>query len=227
MYTSTIGRPMTHARTSARTYARTTGALYLSTHVTSVLAVVAYDSGALRLGVLLEVLLALGCLGTGVLLLVLLRPYGEARAVTFALLRTLEAAVIAAGTLPMLALAWRDTGTGPMAAALTDLHTAAFLVGQGLVIAVNTVVLGWLLLDARVVPRGLGMLGVGGGVLVLVGNLAQLFDLIPLGGTVAGLCAVPAFAFEIWWALLLLTRGLRAPAAPDVPAGIPDRVAAR
>ena len=193
--------------TTARTHARATGALYLSTHVTSVLAVVAYDAGALTLGVLLEVALALGCLGTGVLVLVLLRPYGQVRAMTFALLRTLEAAVIAAGTLPMLALAW--AGSTSLGGTLPDLHTAAFLVGQGLVISVNTIVLGWLLAGSGVVPRALGALGVAAGALVLASNVAQLLGTIPQGGTVAGLCAVPVFAFEIWWALLLLTRGLR------------------
>lgn len=191
-----------------RTLARTAGALYLSTHVTSVTAAFAYEAGALRLGVLLEVALALGCLGTGVLLLALLREHGPVRATTFALLRTLEAAVIASGTLPMLALAWAEPAAPGVAATLTDLHTAAFLVGQGLVISVNTVVLGWLLLTSGVVPRALGVLGITGGALVLAGNLAQLFDVIPQGGAVAGLCAVPVFAFEIWLAVLLLTRGL-------------------
>ncbi len=207
-----------------RTLARAAGALYLSTHVTSVTAVVAYEHGALRLGVLLEVVLALGCLGTGVLLLELLRPYGPVRATTFALLRTLEAAVIAAGTLPMLALAWNEPAAPDIATTLTDLHTAAFLVGQGLVISVNTVVLGWLLVGSGVVPRALGVLGVTGGVLVLAGNLGQLSDVIPQGGAVAGLSAVPVFAFEIWWAVLLLTRGLRPrPAAGGTPGPRPGQ----
>lgn len=61
----------------ARTYARTTGALYLVTHVTSVGAVAAYGAGALTLGVALEFLLALGCLGTGILLWLLLRASGR------------------------------------------------------------------------------------------------------------------------------------------------------
>jgi len=194
---------------SARTHERAAGALYLSTHATSVLAVVAYDAGAPEVGVLLEVALALGCLGTGVLLLVLLRHHGEARALTFALLRTLEAAVIAAGTLPMLALAWGGPAAAGLGDTLVGLHTAAFLVGQGLVISVNTVVLGWLLVDADVTPRALGVLGVAAGVVVLGSNTAQLLGVVPQGGVVAGICAVPVFAFEIWWAVLLLTRGLR------------------
>lgn len=192
----------------SRAYARTAGVLYLVTHATSVAAVAAYAADALAVGVALELVLAGGCLGTGILLWLLLSPTGPARAATFAGLRALEAAVVAAGTLPMLALLW-TTASAPMAETLRSLHTAAFLVGQGLVISVNTVVLGWLLLDARVVPRALAALGIVGGALVLASNSAQLFGLIPQAGTVAGLCAVPVFAFEIWFAIRLIAVGLR------------------
>ena len=190
---------------SHRTYARAAGAAYLLTHVTSVTAVAAYGASALPLGVALEFILALGCLLTGLLLLPLLRAYGEVRALTFASLRALEAAVIAAGTLPMLALTWVDASGD----ALEALHTAAFLIGQGLVISVNTIVLGWLLLDSRLVPKALAVLGMFGGTLVLGSNTAQLFGLIPLNGVVAGMCAIPIFAFEIWFAFYLIIAGLR------------------
>ena len=207
----------------ARTYARTAGILYLVTHVTSVTAVAAYAGDSRALGVALELLLAAGCLGTGILLWLLLRHIGPARAATFAALRALEAAVIATGTLPMLALMW-TAASAPMTDAFVALHTAAFLVGQGLVISVNTVILGWLLLDARVVPRALAVLGMIGGALVLVSNTAQLFGLIPQGGTVAGLCAVPIFVFEIWFAIHLIAVGLRPRnVAPAPVARIPAR----
>ncbi|MFS0867058.1 DUF4386 domain-containing protein [Microbacterium sp. 179-B 1A2 NHS] len=190
------------------TYARTVGILYLLTHVTSITAVAAYAAGELAAGVALELVLAGGCLGTGILVWLLLRPVGPARAAAFAGLRALEAAVIAAGALPMLALLWATT-PAPMAETLTALHTAAFLVGQGLVISVNTVILGWLLLGSHVVPRALAVLGIVGGALVLASNSAQLFDVIPQGGTIAGLCAVPVFAFEIWFAVHLIAVGLQ------------------
>ncbi|MDL5350707.1 DUF4386 domain-containing protein [Microbacterium sp. zg-YB36] len=204
-------------------YARTAGILYLVTHVTSVTAVAAYAGGTIALGVVLELTLAAGCLGTGILLALLLRSMGPARAATFAGLRALEAAVIAAGTLPMLALT--SGVTAPATEVLLALHTAAFLVGQGLVISVNTIVLGWLLLDARAVPRALAALGVVGGALVLASNTAQLFGLIPQGGTIAGLCAVPIFAFEIWFAITLITVGLRPQSASPAPA-LPQRITA-
>ena len=82
--------------TTPLTYARTAGALYLVTHVTSIAAVAAYGAGAIALGVALEFTLALGCLGTGILLWVLLHGAGPARAATFATLRAVEAAVILA-----------------------------------------------------------------------------------------------------------------------------------
>lgn len=188
---------------TSRMYARIAGILYLTTHVTSVTAVIAYGGESTRLGVLLEFLLALGCAGTGILLWLLLRDRGPAKAAAFLMLRTIEAAVILAGALPMLAIAF---GGSPR---LTGLHTAAFLLGQGLVISVNTIILGWLLIESRAVPRPLAVLGAAGGTIVLVSNVAQLFDLIPLNGTIAGLCAAPVFAFEIWFAIHLIVRGIR------------------
>lgn len=197
-------------------YSLATGALYLLTHVTSVTAVFAYGSaGGIRPGVALEFLLALGCLGTGVLLWHLLRPYGPVRAASFGALRLLEAAVIGAATLPMLTIALTDGFGTPLGDTLTEVHQAGFLIGQGMIISINTLILGWLLFDARVVPRALAVLGLAGGAIVLVGNVLQLFGAIEMGGTIAGITAVPIFAFEIWFAFYLLIRGLRvsAPAA--------------
>ncbi len=198
-------------------YARAAGALYLVTHVTSVTAVVAYAQGWLRAGVTLEFALAIACAGTGVLVWRLLHSHGPARAATFALLRSVEAAVIIAGTLPMVAAI--VGGAADATASQADMHTASFLMGQGLVIGVNTIALGWLLASSGRAPRALGVLGVGGGAIVLGSDLAQLWGAIALNGSVAGVAAVPIFAFELWFAFLMLIRGLRPPlASPAVPA---------
>ncbi|MFL0412091.1 DUF4386 domain-containing protein [Microbacterium paludicola] len=200
-------------------YARTAGALYLVTHVTAVGAAAAYTApGTVRLGVALEFLLAVGCLGTGLLLWRLLQRHGPVRAAAFGTMRAVEAAVILAASVPMLALAVGASWGTPLGDALTQVHAAGFLIGQGLIISINTLVLGWLLLDARVVPRALAVLGLVGGGVVLTGNALQLFGLIPLAGAIAGITAVPIFAFEIWFALHLLIRGLHSAAGPDAPA---------
>lgn len=201
-----------------RRTARVAGLLYLSTHVTSVAAVVAYSTpGSVLWGVALEVLLALGVLGTGVALLPLLSPFGPALAQAFSALRTLEAAVIAAGALPMLVLARGHAIDAGLAHAL---HDAAFLVGQGLVISVNTLVIAVLLMRSGAVPRWIGALGMAGGVLVLIGNTAQLLGVVSREDAIAGILAVPVFAFEISFAVCLLVRGVRPPvtAAVVIPA---------
>lgn len=202
---------MTHPTTR---YARAAGVLYLITHVTSVTAVLAYATvDTVRLGVALEFTLALGCLGTGVLLWHLLRELGPVRAASFGALRLLEAAVIAATTLPMLTIAIADEFGTPLGDILTEVHQAGFLIGQGLIISVNTIILGWLLWDTRVVPRALAFLGLAGGLIVLLSNGLQLGGAIEMAGPIAGVGAIPIFAFEIWFALTLIIRGL----------GLPDR----
>ena len=207
-YTVYPFEPQARTHHTPRQHARAAGLLYFVTHVTSVVAVVAYGVGLIPAGVTLEFGLAIGCAATGVLLWHLLRAFGPARAATFAILRGVEAAVIIAGMLPMLTMHWApaSSASGEMA---SSMHTASFLIGQGLVISVNTVVLGSLLWDSRVVPRPLAALGAAGGLLVLASNLCQLWGIIPLNGAAAGAAALPVFAFEIWLAIYLIVRGLR------------------
>lgn len=210
-------------------YARLAGILYLVTHVTSVGAVAVYglslSSLGIRVGVLLEFVLALGCVGTGLLLLPLLRKHGDVRAHGFAYLRIVEAAVILAGALPMLVLAWTWEG-GDADATLVGLHSASFLVGQGLVIAVNTLILASLLHASRVVPRTLAYLGFAGGGLVLASDIGQLLGVIPLNGTVAALCAIPIFVFEMWFAIILIIARRFATSEPSATTDSVDRLPA-
>lgn len=219
VYLRTSRRDMSPDRTAALA----AGLLYFSTHITSVAAVAAYGGTAhdpaalaspeaesrLLLGVSLEVLLALGVLGTGVVLLPLLARSSPILSNAFSAMRTLEAAVIAVGALPMLALVTAAIDPrGSLA-----LHDAAFLIGQGLIISVNTLVIATLLVRTGVVPRWIGCLGLVGGAAVLTGNALQLVGAIERGGAIAGILAVPVFAFEISFATYLVARGLRAPQA--------------
>lgn len=212
---------------SVRATALVAGLLYFSTHITSVAAVAAYSAGgrdAILIGVALEILLALGVLGTGVALLPLLAPYGAVLANAFSAMRTLEAAIIAMGTLPMLALiavqASADAAAPAIGETLIALHGGAFLVGQGLIISVNTIVIGSLLVRSGVVPRWIGILGIVGGTLVLVGNVLQLIGALAPGSPWAGLFAGPVFVFEISFAAVLVFRGLR-PRLPSPTAALP------
>lgn len=190
----------------SRTRARSAGILYLVTHVTSIGAVAAYAAGAIALGVTLEFVLAAACAATGVILWTLLAESGSARATAFLSLRAVEASVILAGALPLVG-ALLDSPAAMGAA--TSVHTAAFLVGQGLVIAVNTVILGSLLWTSHAVPRALAGLAVAGGTVVFLSDLGQLWAVIPLNGPVAAVAALPIFGFEIWFAIRLIVVGVR------------------
>ncbi|MBM6399289.1 DUF4386 domain-containing protein [Phycicoccus sonneratiae] len=221
---------------SPRRTERLAGALFLLTHVTSVGAVLLYGPGgvdptrplagrtAVLTGALLEVVLAVAVVGTSVALYPLVRSRAAGLAPAYVATRTLEAAVILTGVvalLPVVAVpgsadpAALDPGT---AGALVGLHAWTFLVGPGLVCPVNTVVLAWLLHRDRMVPRVVTLLGLVGGPLIGLANLAVMSGLT---GTLA-VAAVPIFAWEVSLAVVLLVRGLRVPevAVASLPRGL-------
>ncbi|HEU5422078.1 MAG TPA: DUF4386 domain-containing protein, partial [Nitrolancea sp.] len=101
-----------------RTLAITAGVCYLLTHVTSVSAPFLYGpvlhearyiAGAgpatrVLVGAFCEVILALAIVGTAVALYPVVRRHHEGLALGYVGLRTLEAAIIAAGIVPLLAV---------------------------------------------------------------------------------------------------------------------------
>ncbi len=202
---------------SSRTTAIAAGIFYLITHVTSVAAVLLYaptladatagDTNTVLVGTLLDVVLAIAVVGTSIAVYPVLRRVSEGFALGYVALRTLEASVILVGAV-MLATAMM-LRENPASAALIEAYTLTFIVGPGFICGVNTVVLAWVLLRSQLVPRFIPVLGLIGGPLVLLVNVAKVFgtaDQIPgLGITV-----VPIFAWEISLAIYLIARGFRA-----------------
>jgi len=211
------------------------GILFLVTHVTSVGAVALYgpmltDAGwmdsdasglAQRLGAVLDVILAIAVVGTAVALLPVLRRPEPRSASAYLALRTLEASVILLGAVAVLgALAVRGqhaAGSDAAGVALLALYRAAFLVGPGLVIGANTLVLAAALRRTRLVPVWIPVLGLVGAPLVVLSNLAVLFGLQSQVSPTAALAAVPIFAWEISLAVYLIVRGPRAATRADAP----------
>jgi len=215
---------------SSRRTAVVAGVLYLVTHVTSVAALALYTpvlddpgSGAgtgVLVGGLLEVVLALAVVGTAVTLYPVVKRHGEGLALGYVSLRTLEAAVIAVGVVPLLAVVTmrqQPTGgasTDVVGQALVAVHDWTFLIGPGLVCGTNTVVLAYLVYRSSLVPRVIAGLGLVGGPLVFVSNLAVMFGLQGQTSATAAVAAVPVFAWEVGLALYLITRGFRPTALP-------------
>lgn len=207
------------------------GALYLTTHVTSVAGLALYGpvltsttyadylaspgaAGRALFGGLLEVVLSLAIVGTGVAWYPIIKRINEGMALSYAGLRTLEAAVIAVGVTPLVAAvslvqAHGTAGNETLVQTLASLHNWTFLIGPSFVCGVNTVVLAAVLLRSGLVPRFIPVLGLVGGPLVFASGVAQMFGAMPQASPLAALAAIPVFAWELSLALFLVIRGFR------------------
>ena len=109
-------------------------------------------------GVILELIVALAGIGTAVALYPVVKRQNEGVALGFVGVRTLEAAMIFVGAFSLLTVvAFRKAGAGagalPASHVLVSLHDWTFILGQGLIPAVNGLLLGYLLYKSRLVPR--------------------------------------------------------------------------
>jgi hypothetical protein len=210
----------------SRRTAVTVGVLFLITHVTSVPAVLLYDSvlgdrtdvlagggtGRLLLGGLLDVVLALAVVGTAVAVHPVVKRWGSGLALGYVGLRTLEAAVIVAGVAALLGVVTlRRHGLGagaePVAEALVAVRDWTFILGPGLVCGTNTVLLATLMHRSRLVPRYIALLGLVGGPLVFGYNVLELFGVEHVVAPIAVVFVLPVFAWEVCLAVTLVVRG--------------------
>jgi hypothetical protein len=233
-------QPVTTGGPTPRRIAIAAGALYLITHVTSVGAIPLYgsilndanyilSSGSdvpVLVGVLFEVVLALAVVGTAVALYPVVKGWNQGVALGYAGLRTLEAAVITVGVMPLLVIVTlRQHLTGIVGAdtatlvtidtVLMSFHNWTFLIGPGLVCGANTVLMAYLMYQSRLVPRFIPVLGLIGGPLIFAYNAAKLFGLdLPLW---TGLAVLPIFTWEVTLALRLIVKGFNSPALAATP----------
>lgn len=153
-------------------------------------------------GALLEMIVALACIGTAAAFYPVVKRQGEARAIGFVATRTLEAATIYAGVTTLLSIVTlRQAGAGAAALvtgqALAAQYSWTFFAGQSFIPAINAVLLGSLLYQSRLVPRWLPVLGFIGAALLLASWLATLFGLFG-PGQVSGLVALAALPIAVW-----------------------------
>jgi hypothetical protein len=218
--------------TSSRGNAVATGVFFVVAFVAAVAGLALYQpalgdaayvlgSGAdtqVLLGGFLEVLLAGSCIGTAVASYPVIRRYGPGTALGYVCGRLLEAAIICVGIVATLSLvSLRRAGGGDdealttAARTLIALHDWTFLLGPGLIIGVNSMLLAWLMLRSGLVPSWIARLGLAGGALVLASSTAVLFGLYAQTSAVALMCAIPVAAWEICLAVRLITRGFTPP----------------
>lgn len=217
----TTAAPQTH---DPRRLSRAAGVLYLLTFVSiptvglyaavqnpSYLTSTGPDTAA-TIGALLELIVALACIGTAVALFPLVKAHGESLALGFVGARVLEAGTIFTGVATILTLvSLRQSGVGAdglvTAQALVALHGWLNL-GQGLMPAVNAVLLGTLLFRGRLVPRWLPVLAFVGAPLLLASTLATMFGIWGQMSGVAGLAALPIAVWEFGLGVWLIVKGV-------------------
>jgi hypothetical protein len=214
---------------SLRKTALVGGALYVITFATSIPARLLYgpvrndpnyllgpgaaDTQVLFAG-LLDVILALACIGTAVALYPVVKRQNEGVALGFVGSRTLEAAIIVSGVVSLLSVVTlRQAGAGAdgsvTAQALLAQYDWTFLFGPGFMAGVNALLLGSLLYRSRLVPRILPLVGLIGAPILFASDIAVMFGLWEQFSLPANLAVIPIFLWELSLGVYLVVKGFK------------------
>src|SRR5829696_913978 len=210
--------------------ARIFGLLYLITYVTSIPALLLYQpvlddpvgyltngdsDNQILFGAFLELLLIIANIGTAVVVYPILKRQNHILSLGYVTARIVECTFILVGILAVLSivtLSQQDAGgdEGAIAYSLAALKDWTFILGPGWVVGWgNGLILAYLMYASGLMPRGLAVLGlVGGPLLILTGTLV-LFGVADQGGTLQGLATIPEFIWELSLGLYPLIKGFR------------------
>ena len=223
--------------------ARVTGVLFVITYIASIPPVLflygpllddpryilgggAADNG-LALGALLELILIIANIGTAVVLYPVLKRVNEILALGFVTARVVESAFIAVGVLSVLSMvtlrqeaAGADAGSLlAVGQSLIAVHDWTFLLGPGFVVGIgNGLILGYLMYRSALVPRGMAMLGLIAGPVLLARFVGILFGVFEPMSMLGGLMVVPEFIWELGLGIWLIVKGFNASAVASLSA---------
>ena len=228
-----------------QTLARVTGVLFLITYITSIPALFVFYAPVLKdpsyitgagpdtsvlFGAFLEVLLIIANIGTALALFPVLKRQNEVLALGYVTARLVECGFIAVGILSLLAVVTlRQGGAGSGGAdaaalvtagrSLVAVHDWTFLLGPGFLAGLgNGVLLGYLMYTSGLVPRGLALLGLIAGPLVMASGIAVLFGVFQAGAAGQTIATIPEFLWELSLGLYLTIKGFRPSAVASEPA---------
>src|SRR4028119_1496242 len=215
---------------NAQEIARVFGVLYLITFITAISAYFFYvpmlddpryvvGAGAdtsVAFGAFLALLLTSANIGTAVVLYPILKRQNEILILGYVTARVMECVFIAVGIIRLLtvvslrqgAAAGADAGSlVAVGESLVALHEWTRQLGPGFVVGIgNGLILGYLMYTSRLVPRGMALLGLIGGPLIIVHGVAVLLGVIEAdsGGQVG---VIPEFLWELLLGIWPIVRG--------------------
>lgn len=219
---------------STRKIAFVAGALFVITFLTSIPAALFFYSPVLNhanyivgagadhriaFGALLEMILIVANIGTAVVLFPILKRQNEGLALGYVAARIVESTFIATGIVSLLAIVTlrQDIGGAggagslvPVGRSLVAIHDWTFLLGPGWVVGVgNGLILGYLMYRSGLVPRGMAMLGLIGGPLIIVSGTAVLLGVFKAGSAPQIIATAPEFAWELSLGIYLMVKGFK------------------
>lgn len=164
------------------------------------------------LGGMLELVMALACIGTALAFYPVLKKQNEMLALGFVAARILEATLIFAGVASLFTvLNLRPLGAEAQVVSrgLVMLYDRLFLISQSFIPAVNGLLLGSLLYQTRLVPRILPIIGIIGAFTLVAGDVAILYGVYDQRAPIAGLSAVPIALWEFLLGIYLTFKGFK------------------
>src|SRR5215213_4113988 len=218
---------MNHPQTIARVF----GVLYLITFFTAIPAYFFYvpvldypryivGAGAdtsVALGAFLELILIIANIGTAVVLFPILKRQNEILILGYVTARVMECVFIAVGILSLLTIVTlrQEAAAGADAASLVAvgeslvaLHEWTRLLGPGFVVGLgNGLILGYLMYTSRLVPRGMAVLGLISGPLIIASGVGVMFGVIEAGGVVQLIATIPEALWELSLGIWPIVRG--------------------
>jgi uncharacterized protein DUF4386 len=217
--------------------ARWFGVLYLITFITSIPALLLYETvlrhkvsyiaGAghdkqVLFAAFLELLLIIANIGTAVVIFPILRRQNEELSLGYVTARLVESMFILVGILSMITIVTlRNHAVGPaeatVAYTLAAIKDWTFLLGPGWVVGWgNGLILGYLMYKSELVPRRWCWLGLIGGPLLIVTGTAILFtgnDPSHALRSLQSIATIPEAAWELFLGIYCTWKGFR-PSSP-------------
>jgi Domain of unknown function (DUF4386) len=186
-------------------------------------------------GAILELIVSIAIVGTGVALYPVVKRQSEGVALGFVMARVFEAGVIAVGIISLLTVVTlRQQAVGAPGADASSLVTTGralvatqnwtFLIGQGLLPGINALLLGSLIYRSGLVPRLIPALGLIGGPLMISSVAGQILGINEQYSAWSAIALLPIFAWELSLGLWLVFRGFTpsAPVLASVASGSSD-----
>lgn len=181
------------------------------------------NAGGVPTGALFEVLTALGGVATAVALYSVAKRYSHRAALGFVTTRVLEAAMIFVGVISIMSVyVLREDVAGATGAdasalsaigqALVAMHDWTFLLGPGLMAALNALLIGSVMYRSQLVPRWVPRLGLIGAPLLLASNTAVLFGVWDQVSGPAMALTMPIAVWEMSFGVYMAVKGFRSTA---------------